>query len=160
MALQLPRPVIAAPNLFVFIVVYAAWTTGLVMWALRPVITGPETSGQRQLLYFALTPILLLVTSRWVGNSLDLLTLLRRSVTAHAVSFLLPGALMGIMHSSGPGASGHGGIFLFFIILIVYGGGAALVLGLVSALAAFGAMRLLRAPEGHDGEPGGGAPRR
>jgi hypothetical protein len=110
------------------------------------------------LFLFAVTPLLLLASSRWAGSSPNLLTLLRRSVTAHALSLLLPGALLGIMDSPGPGASDHGGLFFFFILLIVVGGGAALVLGLVSSLAAFGAMRLLRAPAGPDGEPGGGAP--
>jgi hypothetical protein len=160
MAFQLPRPAIAAPNFFVFIVAYAGWTIGLVMWLLRTQITGPHRSGQPELLYFALTPLVLLASSRWAGKSPSFLTLFLRSVLAHAISFILPGALMGIAHSSAPGASGHGGLFLVFLILIVYGGGVALVVGLVSSLSAFGAMRLLRKPEGHDGAPGGGAPRR
>jgi hypothetical protein len=46
------------------------------------------------------------------------------------------------------------------LFVFIYGGAAAVVFGLVSALSAFGAMRLLRAPEDSDGKPGGGAPRR
>jgi hypothetical protein len=148
MAAELPRTAIAAPSFPAFVVAYASWATALVMWMVIPVATGTSQGTKKAFLCFALTPFLLLVGSHWVGKSPDLLTLLRRSITAHALSLMLPGALMGIAQSSDPGASGHGGLFLFFIILIPCCLIAALLPGLAGAFTAFGLMRFLRSRGG------------
>ncbi|MEP7120236.1 MAG: hypothetical protein ABJE95_04960 [Byssovorax sp.] len=144
MAATLPRTAIAAPNFFVFVVAYAGWATVLMMWALRPVINGSDPSLEKALLVYALAPVLILLSSRWVGASPNLATLLRRAVTAHVLSLVLPDVLEGLARSSDPGFSGHGGIVLFLMIALAYGTFAAAIVGLVGAFSAFGAMRLLR----------------
>lgn len=153
MTVEPPRPAIAAPSFPAFVVAYATGVTALVISGLWGLITGADRDTKKGVLFFALVPVLVLISSPWVGRSSSLGMLVRRSVAAHALAPIVPAILMAVSQSSDPGASGHGGIAMVFIFVIPYASAVTSAIGLVSAFVASGVMHLLRARG-----PGSGAP--